>query len=537
MDTCPPAQLCLQPGVESGMLQPLPASQWNEAAAAHLLRRAGFGGTPAEARDWAELGVDGAVDRLVDWDKTPDPTPDPEWAKPDPGLLELRREMRTLSEMERRAKLQEIQRTHRQNLQDLRRWWLERMRTGPRPLQEKLTLFWHGHFATSVQKVREPYFMWRQNDLFRRLGAGKFRDLLLEVGRDPAMLIWLDGMQSRKGTPNENYGRELLELFTLGEGHYSEDDIKAAARAFTGWTVNRFRQEAVFQIEQHDGGRKTFLGIAGNLKDEDIVEQILKQRQCARFLAAKLWTFFAYERPEPALTEALADVLVRADYEIRPLLRTLFRSAEFYGPRALGTQIKSPVQWLIGTLRIFGVRQFPDRSAVGLLNQLGQHLFEPPSVKGWDGGRAWISTNTLLLRQNAAHLLLHGGDPGGVMFNREELRARVEKLQELRNFQGGQAPSGDDNLERVERVQQRMKDGRLRMPPLLSVAQLAVAEDRADRTRLVDVLAARLLAAPPGAAARKAFDEQAARIRLPADDSAVKDLAYQMMACPEYQLT
>ncbi|MDX6767276.1 MAG: DUF1800 domain-containing protein [Candidatus Methylacidiphilales bacterium] len=517
------------------MLAPLPASDWNETTAAHLLLRTGFGATQQEIQECAAAGLDASVDRLVDWEKTPDPTADPEWAKPDPTLAEQRRALRNLPEEERRMKFQEFQRQQREQLHELKQWWLERMRNGPRPLQEKLTLFWHGHFATSAEKVKIAYFMWRQNDIFRRLGNGPFRNLLLEVGRDPAMLVWLDGAQSRKDAPNENYGRELLELFTLGEGHYTEDDIKAAARAFTGWTVNRFNQTASFQKFNHHDGRKTFLGASGNFNDEDIIDQILGQNQCARHLSNRLWSFFAYQNPPAALADSLGDSLYRLNYDLRPFLKAMFRSREFYSARAIGTQIKSPVQWLLATAKSAEMARFPGRAAIGLLTQLGQNLLEPPSVKGWDGGRTWVSTTTLLLRQNAAKLFVYGGDPGGVMFNREDMARRLEKLQELRKTEGKEgAPMEDDPM--MARME-RMKNRNNKMPAMIDPRKLAPAGTPDDNAALIESLLRRFYPTGAPAAAGKAFADYLAQSPDKSLEEKTKGLAYLMMARPEYQLT
>jgi uncharacterized protein (DUF1800 family) len=241
------------------MLTPLPASKWTFTTAAHLLNRAGFGGTPAEIEDLFKLGLDGAVAKLVDYEKIPDPAPAPEWAKPDPTRVARFQELRQLVQKVRNAtgtereelegKRREMQRQEnrrrQEQLLELRGWWLERMRATPRPLQEKLTLFWHGHFATSVQKVKDSYLMWLQNETLRRHASGNWLELLLAMTRDPAMLIWLDQAQSRREHPNENYAREVMELFALGEGHYTEKDITEAARAFTGLSLDRIKQEWV----------------------------------------------------------------------------------------------------------------------------------------------------------------------------------------------------------------------------------------------------------------------------------------------------
>ncbi|MDB6032812.1 MAG: hypothetical protein JWM16_3150, partial [Verrucomicrobiales bacterium] len=271
------------------MLNPLPASKWTYATAAHLLNRAGFGGTPAEINRLVALGAEKAVSSLVDYETVPDNTSPPDWAKPDADrgkkladIQVLRRQARIASpeqkkELEEKVRIMQRQliRNQIQDVLDLRGWWLQRMANGLRPLQEKLTLFWHGHFATSAQKVRDAYYMYLQNETFRRNASGNWLQMLKDVTCDPAMLVWLDQAQSRKQHPNENYAREVMELFTLGEGHYTENDISEAARAFTGLMLDRLNQKAVYRPFQHDNSSKTVLGKTGNLDWQDVLEQIV----------------------------------------------------------------------------------------------------------------------------------------------------------------------------------------------------------------------------------------------------------------------
>jgi uncharacterized protein (DUF1800 family) len=257
------------------MLKPLNVSKWNFTTAAHLLNRAGFGGTPTEIEKLAEMGQPQAVASLVDYEKISDPTADPTWAKPDPERQQRQLAIRNASEEEKKKLQQQEQQRQREQMMELRGWWLGRMARGPRPLQEKLTLFWHGHFATSVEKVRDPYFIWRQNELFRRLAMGNWLELLVEAGKDPAMLVWLDQAQSRKDHPNENFAREVMELFALGEGHYTEKDITEAARALTGWGLDRAAEKYVYRPGAHDEGVKTFLGRTGNLNGENVMYHIV----------------------------------------------------------------------------------------------------------------------------------------------------------------------------------------------------------------------------------------------------------------------
>jgi uncharacterized protein (DUF1800 family) len=390
------------------MLKPLAADQWNFSRAAHLMNRAGFGGTPAEIERLVELGPEKAVAWFVDFEKIPDNTKAPDWAKPDPTRAELFKKMRGATEQERRKAQQERQRTDRERMQELRGWWLTRMAKGPRPLQEKLTLFWHGHFATSMEKVREPYYMWRQNELFRRLGTGNWQQLLTEAGKDPAMLVWLDQAQSQKSHPNENFAREVMELFALGEGHYTEKDITEAARALTGWSLDRAGQKYVERPFAHDTGSKTILGQTGNFNGDDVVRIIVGQPQAAKFITAKLWNFFASPELSPGLGDALADVFRQGGNNFKPMLRAMFLSEAFYAADVIRAQVKSPVQWLV-----MGVRQLerelpPTLACSALTRSLGQELFQPPNVKGWDGGLAWITTNNLLTRYNESATLVFG---------------------------------------------------------------------------------------------------------------------------------
>ena len=394
------------------MLKALPEDRWNYATAAHLLNRAGFGGTPAEIKSLADLGPDKAVAFLLDYEKIPDPTVNPEWAKPNPDeIAKFREAIRNGTPETKKSAQREQQRLFQSRMLELRGWWLQRMTHGPRPLQEKLVLFWHGHFATSVEKVRNPYYMWRQNELFRRLATENWQHLLTEAGKDPAMLIWLDQAQSRKDHPNENFAREVMELFALGEGHYTEKDITEGARALTGWSLEPAEQKFIFRPRIHDDGVKTFLGRTGNLNGDDVIAIIVAQPQAARFITAKLWNYFAGEVPSPELNGALDDVFRASGNNFNPFLRTIFRSQEFYSDSIIRNQVKSPVQWLVGSVRMLECDLPPAIASYGMLRQLGQDLFAPPNVKGWDGGVTWITTNTLLTRYNDAQSLVEGSVP------------------------------------------------------------------------------------------------------------------------------
>jgi uncharacterized protein (DUF1800 family) len=339
--------------------------------AAHLLRRAGFGGSEADVARLASLGMEGAVDALLH-----PAAPDADLPSyPDVVSLYDPKKARLTAQL----------------------WWLDRMLRTNRPLVEKMTLFWHGHFATSVQKVLPPQMV-AQVNLFRQFGLGRFPVLLSAVTRDPAMLIWLDNRANAKAHPNENYAREVMELFALGLGAYTEDDIKEAARAFTGWTVDK-NQQAVFVPARHDDGIKTVLGKSGRLDADDVIAIVVSQPVHQRFLAHKLLEFFVYSDPEPELIESAAQVYALSGFDLARTVGTILRSNIFFSPRAYRAIPKSPLELAIGTLRYIGAQTVPPNLPYQLA-RMGQEPLNPPSVKGWDGGPAWINTSTLLARFN-----------------------------------------------------------------------------------------------------------------------------------------
>ncbi|MEO9170606.1 MAG: DUF1800 domain-containing protein, partial [Candidatus Baltobacteraceae bacterium] len=268
------------------------------------------------------------------------------------------------------------------------------------PLQEKMALYFHGHFTTAaIQKGVWPTYVWAQNELFRNSALGNVRSLTLAVSQDPAMLLYLDNARSAKAHPNENYARELMELFTLGRGNYSEEDIRQSARAFTGWTVDGRTGQFVFNARRHDDGSKTFLARSGNFDGSNIVEIIYEQPACARFWAQSLLNFFVYNNPEPQLINELANLIEKSDYDLAPVISTLLQSSVFFSPRAYRALVKSPVEFVVGAVSTFGLSQI-DAPAMRALQQMGQVLFYPPSVAGWPGGSNWITSQTMIARQN-----------------------------------------------------------------------------------------------------------------------------------------
>lgn len=284
---------------------------------------------------------------------------------------------------------------------EARALWLYRILNSPHPLREWMTLFWHGHFATSDAKVRNPRLMQGQNETLRRHALGHFDALLQDMTRDPAMLVWLDSGTNKKGSPNENYGRELMELFSLGIGHYTEKDVQEAARGLTGWEVRDGR--TFFNAGQHDAGEKTVLGQTGRWAAGDVVRICLAQDACALFIVRKLFRFFVSETVTPgdALLKPLADGFRIRNYDVAWIVEQILKSWVFYSPAAIQQKVKSPCDFLVGLLRSLEGRLSLTELAK-TSDQLGQSLFNPPSVKGWDGGPAWINSTTLLRRQNIA---------------------------------------------------------------------------------------------------------------------------------------
>lgn len=415
------------------MLKRLEQEAWTPEAAAHLLNRAGFGGSPAEVAALHARGLSGAVDSMLDGEEDSDLFPPPAASVP-MDVVDLKMKSKDLPEEKRKEMQKMVQREQREQTLELRGWWLDRMRWTPFAAREKATLFWHGHWATSVEKVREPFLIWQQNETLRANALGSARTLARDITRDPAMMRYLDLQQSKREKPNENFARELMELFTLGEGHYSEQDIRESARAFTGYRIDPISRQWWLQPRQHDGGVKTFFGKTGNLSGDDVLALIFDSPQCATFLARKLWVFYAGSEPSPALVEALAAEYRAVDFDTARVLKTIFSSGEFYAADVMRRQVKSPVQWLIGLSKMLETPLPSPIVCEGILRQLGQIPFAPPNVKGWDGGRAWISSSTLLLRYNIAGYLVGGknagmGLPGGGLGT---ARVDVEKVAPVR---------------------------------------------------------------------------------------------------------
>jgi uncharacterized protein (DUF1800 family) len=360
---------------------------WDRETAAHLARRAGFGATPAELDQLVELGLEAAVDSFVDW--------------PERETELEREEARFGSAL---ADLDGMQDSTQAAVARLRLQWLWRMVASAYPLREKLTLCWHDHFATAESKVLRIDMLQAQYETLHRLCGAQFRELLGAVARDPAMLVYLDNRVSKKKHPNENFARELLELFTLGVNQYGQRDVAEIARVFTGWTTpDRNRGPFEFDSADHDSNDKLVLGqvipgrrgAAGEREGDEVLELLAGRAECANFIAAKLCAWFVAHEPPEELVAAVAKEFVLQQGSIRETLRALFRSQAFYNP-ALRFQLhKTPVEWAVGAARLVGVRNVHLLGLDQRLSRMGMRLFEPPSVAGWESGRAWAQSSQL----------------------------------------------------------------------------------------------------------------------------------------------
>ncbi len=384
---------------------------WTLREAAHLLRRAGFGGSPADVARLAGGSMNAAVDGLVHFpDTSALPAAPAEIVDDSPralvqALQAARQSGMPLDDAQLMALRRQVGQAHRTDIIAMQTWFLNRMIASPAPLQEKMTLLWHGHFTSAYQKGIPAVALVDQNNLFRRYALGNVRELTLAVSKDPAMLRYLDNAQNVKAHPNENYARELMELFTLGIGNYTEADVRESARAFTGWTIDPNTWTFVDAPRRHDDGPKTFLGKTGNFDGHDIVEIIFAQPAAARWFAQKLLNFFVYNDPEPGLIDGVAALIRKNDFNLQPVVSTLLRSNVFYSPRAYRALVKSPVEFIVGSYQLVGQRTAAP-IALAALQRMGQVLFFPPNVKGWDGGASWLNSQAMLTRANFVTALL-----------------------------------------------------------------------------------------------------------------------------------
>ncbi|GAB3962680.1 DUF1800 domain-containing protein [Spirosoma harenae] len=371
----------------------------------YLYSRAGFGATPSELEDAAHKSLKKVVRQLV---KDSDSIAELQVVEPDQN--ETKRELKGMFRNGQldRDMLKERIRDNAEKVRDLNLQWLDQMSTGKAALREKMALFWHGHFACRTQG-RNPLFMQQYANVLRQNALGKLSDLLMAVSKSPAMLQFLNNQQNRKNAPNENFAREVMELFTLGRGNYSEHDIKEAARAFTGWQFTPDGQ-FIFRQQVHDDGEKTIFGKIGNFKGEDIIAMLLDNKQTARFITAKIYRYFVNETEDKKQVEELTEQFFKSGYDIAGLMETIFTSDWFYDAKNVGAHIKSPVELLVGMRRTLSVQFEQPQSQVFVQRTLGQILFYPPNVAGWPGGKNWIDSSSLLFRMQLPSFVLKSAE-------------------------------------------------------------------------------------------------------------------------------
>lgn len=375
---------------DSGLDPYRPDSPLSREDALHLLGRTTFGVSRTDLDRALTMTPGQAISAL--FSSTTQPTP-PTWATVDPS---------TESFPSPEARFQEYYRRYT----ELQRWWLQLMITDGFSIREKLVFFWHNHYCSDYLKVYYPQYMYLQNQTFRQMAWGNVRDLARAMVSDPAMLIYLDNIASIKGNPNENFARELLELFTLGVNHYTERDIVEAARALTGWRIQGMR--GVFNPQLWDPGVKEFLGQRGNFNADDIIRIIFEQDQAARFIATKIYRTFVYDVPNPDIVEQLAQLLKANGYELRPVLEVLLTSEHFFDPQVRGAVIKNPIEFIVGMCRQLNFTLLPLDYGVERMAKLTLELLYPPTVEGWKGHHLWINTNTYPLRERIAEYFVEG---------------------------------------------------------------------------------------------------------------------------------
>jgi len=571
-------------------LTPITAANWNYDFAAHLLERAGFGGTPTEIDALAKMTPAQAVARLVRFQGTDISKLPPFDADDihDPGLEPFPPSRPAVTDMAKEkgeALGIKVKPTGNRRLQPIvdeffywlrasaletnrvAYWWANRMVASPRPLQEKMALFWHGHFASNEAKVRDYRKLLGQLELFEKQGTGNFRDLTVAIAQDPGMLEFLDAGVNVKGASNENFAREVMELFTMGVGHYTEKDIREAARAFTGW--NYVDLTFVVNKDKHDDGEKIFLGKTGRFDGVDVLDIIMQQPATADYIAGKIYRFFVRQELSPELQKQLGAVLRQSHYEIAPLLETIFLSRDFYSPASVGTQIKSPVELAVSTFRKLGLNGAP---GVPDFNQataaLGQQLFSPPTVAGWAGGQSWITPGLLLERANFARDILFPDIsflPPDRYTGGGEVRRVAERIRQGMDIstatkdeaKSGEIAESNKNADRDEDFNTRYGSFRgsqlaiERVKPIprdtaqIHLAPMVLGADLKTTKQAVDYMIHRFMRVPPDDATRQKLvkflenelgttDLSVARTYL---EEPLRLVLHLIMSQPEYQLS
>ncbi len=505
----------------------LPEDSFGEPEARHLLNRAGFGGTPDEIKSLSDMGLKKAVQLILHGLSTSESSP----TAFDIAMVDRseRRRMRSLPQKERQKIRQQMRQVDRRQMARYRTWWVEQMLASPNPFQEKLTLFWHGYFTSSFRAVRNSEHIINQNKLFREEGLGNFRTLLRHIARDPAMLRYLDNDKNHKGAPNENFAREVMELFTLGEGNYTEEDIKETARAFTGW-INR-PGGARFMLRRHDRGEKRILGRKGRYGVDDALDVILERSAAPLWVSKRILRYFVGSEIPDGMVKRYARLLRKNDWDLLPFFETLFSDAQFYSPLVVGNRISSPIEFLVGIGRRLGESP-PGWLIVTFSDQLGQSLMDPPNVKGWEGGDAWITTSSFMQRGNFARYLIEGFDRRSVV---ADFASDETGKMDMKQVRSGLGPM-------MRAMRQRRWHPEVRMRELLLEAKVTSSAG------IVNVLCQRFLGVPVTEDARRSLiaflenEKKSGKSRfrkaraLEVPEDLLRRLVHLILSLPEAQL-
>jgi hypothetical protein len=580
-----------------GSLSPIADSEWDRAHAQHLLERAGFGGTPREIDTLARMTPRQAVRYLVYFEGVDEraikaQVPFDESGIFEPGLDPFPAGRPATTELAKakgealgvkvkpsgNRPMQPVVdkffywlRASRLETDRVAYWWANRMVSSPTPLKEKMAVFWHGHFTSSEEKVRDYRKMLQQLQLFQNQGLGNFRTLLIGAAQDPAMLAYLDAGVNVKGAPNENFAREIMEMFTMGVGNYSEHDIREAARAFTGWYYSGL--EFKFDAAKHDEGEKEFLGAKGNFDGIQIIDHILAQPATAQYIAARIYRYLVRDELSPELKSALAERLKAGNYDIAAFLETVFLSRDFYSPASVATRIKSPVELVISTYRKLGLDHVPGAPDFNLLTEaLGQRLMHPPTVAGWSYGRSWVTPSLLIERGNFALDVMFpdiefiAADRYPVYPTGEEIRQVHRRLRAGLDMTAATAPVAKDGGEAmmamsnqvdhaeefntrygsyrgwqmaIERVKPIPRDA-----PRVELTRMVTANELATPAAVVDYFTARFLSVPLDSVTRQKLIDTLTTELGTSDvlaaasymEDPLRVLLHMLLSRPEYQL-
>ncbi len=570
-------------------LTPITPADWNYDFAAHLLERAGFGGTPEEIQALAKMTPAQAIARLVRFEGTDvsglpafehsgihDPGIEP-FPPSRPAVTDLAKEKGEALGIKVKPsgnrRLQPIVDKFfywlRASVLETNRvayWWANRMLASPRPLQEKMALFWHGHFASNEAKVRDYRKLLDELEIFEKLGTRNFRDLTVAVAQSPGMLSFLDAGVNVRGASNENFAREIMELFTMGVGNYTEKDIREAARAFTGW--NYVDMKFVVNKDQHDDGEKTVLGRTGRFDGVDVIDIIMQQPVTADYIAGKIYRFFVRQELSPELQKQLGAVLRQNHYEITPLLEKIFLSRDFYSAASVGTQIKGPVELAINSYHKLGLKSVPGVPDFNLVTgALGQQLFSPPTVAGWAGGQSWITPGLLLERANFVRDVLFPDIsflPPDRFTGGGEVRRVADRIRQgidISTATQDESKSGDiaESNKAADRDEDfntrygsfrgsQMAIERVKAIPRdtaqIDLTRMVMNQDLKSTSQVVDYFIHRFLRVPPGDAARRKLiaylDKELGTSDISAAQTYMEQplrlLLHLIMSQPEYQL-